>query len=123
MIDRTVLDAWLHMQFGANKTKTEILAEAKRLGYKLGRDHLNQFQGRHGYVCPPGPRPSPEIMAALLEWMRYGMTDAEAARQSGCYTRERVRQLRLKHGILKSKAIRALVTAHQHPRPAVNNDA
>lgn len=114
MIDRTVLDAWLHVQFRANKTKAEILAEAKRIGYKLGRDHLNQFQGRHGYVCPPGPRPSPEIMAALLEWMRDGMTDAEVARQSGCYTREWVRQLRLKHCILKSKAIRALKAATEN---------
>jgi len=110
MIDRTVLDAWLHMQFGANKTKTEILAEANRLGYKLGRDQLNQFQGRHGYVRKPGPRPSPEIMAALLEWLRDGMTDAEAGRQSG-YTRERVRQIRQKHCILTAKALRALKAA------------
>jgi len=114
MIARDVLDAWLHVQFRENKTKAEILSEAKRLGYKLGRDHLNQFQGRHGYVCPPGPRPSPEIMAALLEWLRDGMTDAEAARQSGCYTRERVRQIRQKHCILKSKAIRALKSATEN---------
>ena len=113
MIDRTVLDAWLHMQFGANKTKTEILAEANRLGYKLGRDHLNQFQGRHGYVCPPGPRPSPETMDALLAMLHEGMTDVEAGRQTG-YTRERVRQIRQKHCILKAKAIRALKSATEN---------
>ena len=110
MIAREVLDAWLHVQFGANKTKTEILAEAKRLGYKLGRDQLNQFQGRHGYVCPHGPRPSQETMATLLELLHDGETDAEAGRQTG-YTRERVRQIRQKHCILKAKAIRALKSA------------
>ncbi len=35
MLARDVLDAWLHVQFRENKTKAEILSEAKRLGYKL----------------------------------------------------------------------------------------